>query len=183
MARIARFTGAMAAGLAILVVAGCQSGQREPGTGPDRPGPIVRPPGTATASAAAYLAAAASIDLFEIQSSQLALTRSRNAKHREFAAMMIRAHNGTAAQLSLAGRRLNLLPAAALLPRHQGMLAELAASGDFDAVYHRQQVAVHEAALRLHGDFATRGDSPTLRPVARNAAPIVRSHLEMLRRM
>jgi putative membrane protein len=129
------------------------------------------------------MAAAASIDLFEIQSSQLALTRSSVARHRDFATMMIRAHNGTSAQLSLAGRRLNLLPPATLQPRHQAMIAELAASSDFDAVYHRQQIAVHEAALRLHGDFAARGASPTLRPVARNAVPIVRRHLEMMRAM
>ena len=77
----------------------------------------------------------------------------------------------------------DLLPAATLLPRHQAMLDELAAAQDFDAVYHRQQIAVHEAALKLHGDFAARGESPTLRAVARNTVPIVRRHLETMRRM
>jgi putative membrane protein len=130
-----RVSGALVAGLAVLAVAGCQTGDRAPSPrpGPRVPRPPVRPPGTAVASAAAYLATAASIDLFEIQSSQMALTRSRVARHREFAAMMIRAHNGTSAQLSLAGRRLDLLPAASLLPRHEAMIAELSASGDFDS--------------------------------------------------
>jgi putative membrane protein len=96
---------------------------------------------------------------------------------------MIAEHKGTSAQLSLAGRRLNLLPSATLLPRHQAMMDELSASGDFDAIYHRQQIAVHQAAVKLHSDFAARGESATLRPVAKNAAAIVRRHLDMMRRM
>jgi putative membrane protein len=63
------------------------------------------------------------------------------------------------------------------------MLDALAASAEFDATYHRQQIAVHEAALKLHSDFAARGESATLRPVAANAASIVRRHLEAMRRM
>lgn len=185
MARFHRFgPAAVLAGLTVLAVAGCQPSDQTPRPAPRPPGPIVQPPrlGT-TVSAAAYMASAASVDLFEIQSSQMALTRSRHAFHRNFASMMIGAHNGTSAQLSLAGRRLNLLPPATLLPRHQAMLAELSASADFDATYHRQQIAVHEEALRLHGNYARSGASPTLRPVAANAVPIVRRHLEMMRAM
>jgi putative membrane protein len=63
------------------------------------------------------------------------------------------------------------------------MIDELSASSDFDAAYRRQQIAVHQAALKLHGDFAARGESATLRPVAKNAAAIVRRHLDMMRRM
>jgi putative membrane protein len=96
---------------------------------------------------------------------------------------MIADHNGTSAQLSFAGRRLNLLPSATLLPMHQAMLDELSASGNFDATYRSQQIAVHQAALKLHGDFAARGESPTLRTVARNAAPIERRHLDLMRRL
>jgi putative membrane protein len=133
--------------------------------------------------AADYMAMASSIDLYEIRSSELALTRAQNPRHRDFARAMIAAHRGTSSQLSLAGRRLNLLPSATLLPRHQAMMDELTASGDFDGTYHRQQIEVHQAALRLHSDFAARGESPTLRPVARNAVLIVRRHLDMMRRM
>ena len=130
-----------------------------------------------------YVAMASSIDLYEIRSSELALSRARNPRHREFARAMITAHTGTSAQLSFAGRRLNLLPSATLLPRHQAMLDELGASADFDATYHRQQIAVHQAALKLHSDFEARGESATLRPVAKNAVPIVRRHLDMMRQM
>jgi putative membrane protein len=91
------------------------------------------------------------------------------------------AHTGLASQLSFAGRRLNLLPGASLLPQHQAMLDELAASSNFDQTYIRQQRAIHGAALSLHSDYARRGSSPTLRPVAANAAAVERNHLGLLR--
>jgi putative membrane protein len=167
--------------MAMLALAGCASGEtpREGARGtPMRPPVVIRP-----LFPADFMAAASSTDLFEIRSSELALTRATNPKHREFARTMIADHQGTSAQLSLAGRRLNLLPSATLLPAHQAMLDELSASGNLDATYHRQQIAVHEAALKLHSDFAARGESPTLRAVARAAVPIVRRHLDMMRRM
>ena len=147
-----------------------------------RPAPAPRPlPGAV--SPATYVAQAASIDLFVVRSSELALVRSSRREVRDFASRMIAAHQGTAAQLSFAGRRLDLLPAASMLPQHQAMYDQLEASTGFDATYLRLQRAIHGASLSLHADFAARGDSPTLRPVARNAAAVERSHLEMLRRL
>ncbi|WP_309660857.1 DUF4142 domain-containing protein [Sphingomonas sp.] len=168
-------------GLGFLALAGCASSEapRERASGNyGRPPIVIRP-----LFPADYMAAASSIDLFVIRSSELAQTRAASPGTRDLARAMIADHNGTSAQLSFAGRRLNLLPAAALLPAHQAMFDELSASGDFDATYRRQQTAVHQAALKLHGDFAARGESPTLRTVARNAAPIERRHLDVLRRM
>ena len=174
---------ALLAALTALALAGCARKERAPAPAPavtkaPRPPVVIRP-----LFPADYVATAGSIDLFEIRSGELAMQRSSEARHRDFAEMMIAAHRGTSAQLSFSGRRLNLLPSAILLPQHQAMLDELSASANFDATYRRQQIAVHEAALKLHSDFAARGESNTLRTVARNAAPIVRRHLEMLRRM
>src|SRR5687768_10398473 len=140
--RLARFA---VAGLIAASLAGCASAP-PPGrpAAADAPPVVVRP-----LFAADYMAAASSIDLYEMRSSELALTRAANPYHREFARTMIADHRGTSAQLSMGGRRLNLLPAATLLPAHQAMLDELAASSDFDAAYHRQQITVHEAALKL----------------------------------
>ena len=166
-------------GLCVLALGGCASGEAPRSRPAAAPLPIVVRP----LFPADYMAAASSIDLFEIRSSELALTRTQNPAIRDFARAMIADHQGTSAQLSLAGRRLNLLPAAALLPAHQAMFEELSASSDFDAAYRRQQIAVHQAALKLHSDFAGRGESPTLRAVARNAVPIVRRHLDLLRRL
>jgi predicted outer membrane protein len=161
-----------------LGLAGCASNAPQP----------VRPVSAqviqqAPVSAATYVAQAASIDLFVIRSSELANLRSVTPAVRQYADRMIADHRGLASQLSFAGRRLDLLPSATLLPQHQAMFEELAASNNFEAAYLRLQRQVHGQGLRLHGDYAARGESATLRPVAANAAAVELRHLEMLRNL
>lgn len=169
--------------LTAVLLAGCST---RPGEAPGdrtRPVPVVPIPVAPALSSAAYLAAASSLDLLEIRSSEMALTRVSDPRLRDFARSMIDAHHGTSAQLSFAGRRLNLLPSPTLLPHHQTMLDALAASGDFDRTYLRQQQAMHSEALELHSAYARAGSSPTLRPVAQAAVPIIQRHLARLRAM
>jgi putative membrane protein len=169
-------------GVPLLAIAACAREERRPAAPrAPYPAPARVAPQAAAPSNAAYLARAASIDLFEIRSSELALQRSTSRSVREFAAMMIGAHKGTSAQLSFAGRRLNLLPSATLEPKHQAMLDQLQSAVNFDAVYREQQRAVHEEALALHRSYAARGTSPTLRPVALAAVPVLERHIRMLR--
>jgi predicted outer membrane protein len=166
----------------VLAVAGCASSNEAPRE--SRRGSYARPPIVVRPLFPAdYMATASSIDLFVMRSSELALARAQSPRLRQFAMTMIADHRGTSAQLSFGGRRLNLLPSATMLPAHQAMFDELSASGNFDASYRRQQIAVHQAAAKLHSDFAARGESPTLRTVARNAAPIERRHLDSSRRL
>ena len=164
-----------------LILAGCAT---------KTPAPQPRPPASETGrplrgpvSPATYVAQAASIDLFVIRASELALSRSPNSAIRDVATRLIAAHRGTAAQLSFAGRRLNLLPGAALLPQHQVLLDELGSSSDFDRSWVRIQRSVHGEALALHSDYARRGTSPTLRPVAANAAAVEQADLGLLGRI
>ena len=133
-------------------------------------------------ASAAYVAMAASIDLYEIQSAQLALERSQDPANRAFAQRALAAHEGTSAQLSMAGRRLNLLPSPNLEPEHQAMLDALRTTPDFDNTYRAQQSILHREGVALHSSYATRGDSPTLRPVAKNAEAVMRRNQEVLRR-
>jgi putative membrane protein len=165
----------------VVLFAGCA---RE--APPSVPPPYARhaPPRAApgpAASPAQYVAQASSIDLFLIGASELALRKSSSARTREFAQVEIAAHKGTSAQLSLGGRRLNLLPSATLSARHQAMLNDLERSAEFDALYRRDELAVHQEAEALHGRFAVAGTSPTLRPVAQLILPIVQRHLRMLK--
>ncbi len=132
-------------------------------------------------SAAAYVATASSIDLFEMQSAELALQRAQDPANRAFAQRVLSAHQGTSAQLSYAGRRLNLLPTASLNAEHQAMLSALSATSDFDNTYRAQQRIVVEEGVKLHGGFARSGVSPTLRPIAENAENVMRANLQSLR--
>jgi putative membrane protein len=134
-------------------------------------------------AAPAYVAMAASGDMYEIQSSRLALQRARAASHRSFAQMMIRDHTNTTMQLTAAARSVGLAPPAGMLPLHAQMLNQLSTSTNFDATYHQQQLTAHQMALNLHANYAARGDRQPLRAVAAAATPAVRMHLDHLRRM
>jgi len=169
--------------IALLVacsLTGCAT--RPPGPTEAYPGATypTRPLPGAT-SPATYLAQAASIDLFVVRASELAELRSVDPRLRNVANELKVGHEGLAYQLSFAGRRLNLLPGATMLPQQQAMYDELAASTDFDRSFKRLLLAVHGAALSLHSNYAAHGDSPTLRPVAANASAVERGHLALLR--
>jgi len=129
----------------------------------------------------AYVTSAASFDLFVIRAAQMAGTGARDPRVQAQARAELSDHRGLAAQLSLAGRRLNLLPSAALLNSDLQRLALLAASTDFDAAYKREMIGRHMHHLRISRDVAARSPSPTLRPVARNAADVLARHLAQLR--
>ena len=63
------------------------------------------------------------------------------------------------------------------------MLERLATAADFDATYKAQLSRVLVNAARAHRAFEAGGDSPTLRPVARFAAPVCEKNLEALRKL
>jgi putative membrane protein len=160
---------------AAVLLSGCAASVR---TQPaPRPAVMVAP---VMLSPAAYVAAASSIDLYEMQSARLALQRAEDPANRAFAERALSVHQGTSAQLSMAGRRLNLLPSATLDAEHQAMMTELAATGDFDNTYRAQQQYVLEQGVRLHGGYARSTDSPTLRPIAQNAENVMRANLHAL---
>ena len=166
----------------VLALSACGGGER-PAPQPRTTAPsrhAAPAPKAPALSAAAFVAANGSIDLFVIRSSELALQRSSSARVRDFAQRMIEAHKGTSAQLSLAGRRLNLLPSATLGPNEQSMLDALQGSTQFDADYVRDQRLVHQQAIGIDSAYAASGRSPTLRPVASAALPIEQRHLRLL---
>jgi putative membrane protein len=133
--------------------------------------------------APAFVAMAASSDMFEIQSSRMALQRSQMPMNRMHAEMMIRDHTAMSAQLRAAAQSAGLGVPMQMMPMHVAMLHELSRSGNFDAVYRRQQILSHQQSLALMDNYARRGDVPQLRGVAASAVPVVRGHLDHMRRM
>jgi putative membrane protein len=164
------------------MLAGC--GRREAPAPQPQPYPSTRPvppSGARALPTTSYVATSASIDLYDIRAGELALQRSGDARIRDYASRLVEDHRGTAAQLSYAGRRLNLLPSAEMAPPHQAMFDALTASADFDSEFRRQQLDIHQQAVRMHNAYGARGESPTLRPVAANAAAVEARHLAALR--
>jgi putative membrane protein len=153
-------------------------------------------PGTASAAAApgdmtpedraGYVTMAGASDLFEIESSRLALTKAQRPEVRQFAQMMIDHHTQTTAALTQAAQASGMTPPPpALMPMQQQMMQELQAASNatFDQVYTRQQVPAHEMALALHQNYAQSGDTPALRTAATAAVPIVQQHLTQAREL
>ena len=133
-----------------------------------------------------FVRMAAASDLYEIQSSRLALQRSRNPEIRRFAQMLITHHTQTTRSVTAAARRSRITPPPPrLMPMQQQMMNELrrARGNDFDRVFMMQQVPAHEMALALHRNYASRGDRPALRQAASAAVPIVEQHLAQARSM
>jgi putative membrane protein len=131
----------------------------------------------------AYVEMAAASDLFEIQSGQLAAERGQSAAVRQFGQMLVSHHQGTTAQLAAAATAAGTQPTPDLMPMQAQMMTELRASSGagFDQVFIRQQIQAHEMALALHSNYASSGDTASLRAVASAAVPVVRGHLEQAR--
>ena len=142
-------------------------------------------PATAAASAQAltsdqYVATAASSDMFEIRSSEIALEKAQGAEVKEFAQHMVADHSATTEKLMAAAKAENITPPTVMMEKHATMVEELDAADDasFDALYLEMQVTAHEEAVALHTAYAENGDVEALQEVATSAVPIVTEHLE-----
>jgi putative membrane protein len=130
-----------------------------------------------------YVMKAGASDLYEIQSSRIALQRTRNAQVRSLANMLIQHHRMTTRDVTAAARRAGLRPTPPVLEPHQAaMIAELRAAGrGFDRLFLDQQATAHREALALHRTYARNGDRPALRAVAAKAVPIIQRHIDRVR--
>ena len=135
-------------------------------------------------TASAYTEMAHSSDMFEIESSQLALQMPRNPAIRSFAQMMINDHtrmmNEMMAMAGPMGMNMASMP---MMPKHSAMLQRLrsASAGNFDMMYKREQIMAHQEALMMHRTYAARGDNPALKAMAARAAPMIEMHLSRAR--
>ena len=133
----------------------------------------------------AYVAMAASSDMYEIQSGQLAASRAQNAAVRSFGQMLVAHHTDTTQQLTAAAQASGAPMPAGMLPLHAELLSRLQAQSgaEFDRTFKMQQVMAHEMALALHRNYASNGDTPALRTVAAAATPIIQQHLTQARQL
>src|ERR1700748_1089669 len=101
-----------------------------------------------------YLSQAASSDMFEIQSGQLALQASQNPGVRNFANMIIADHTRSTQMLMAAAQSAGVPPPPpAMLPPQQAMIDQLRSAGSgaaFDQTFQQMQIQAHQQALMLH---------------------------------
>lgn len=134
-----------------------------------------------------FVQMAAMSDMFEIQTSQLALQKAGDAEVKRFAQMMIDHHTKMSSQLKAAVQAGNVsapIPAsltgekAQMVQQLQGMSGQ-----QFDRMYLQGQVQGHQEALQLMKGYAQSGDNAALKAHAQAGAPIVQDHLQMAQKI
>ncbi|ALN71460.1 MULTISPECIES: DUF4142 domain-containing protein [unclassified Aureimonas] len=130
-----------------------------------------------------FVRMAVSSNMFEIESSKLALEKSSSAEVKRFAQHMIDDHTKAGADLkaALAAGPKSDLPSR-LDPKHEQMLEQLrAASGaQFSALYLQQQLAAHDETIGLFQGYSQNGETGPVKTFAAQTLPTLEMHREML---
>ncbi len=133
-------------------------------------------------STADFVKEAAISDMFEIQSSQMALQKGDDAA-KTFANQMIADHQKTTEELKSLVQSANagVTPPTTLDSTHQQMLDRLTRlSGEgFTRKYDQDQVSAHKSAVSLFRRYAKGGDNAQLKDWAAKTLPTLEHHLQM----
>ncbi|MEZ2223474.1 DUF4142 domain-containing protein [Rhizobium sp. RCC_161_2] len=129
-----------------------------------------------------FVLEAASSDMFEIESSKLALQRSDD-KTKAFAQQMLTDHQKTSDELKgliSAGKVKATIPAA-MSSAHQSKLDDLKKlqGDDFTKQYHSDQQNAHEDAVDLFKRYGDEGENADLKAWAAKTRPALEHHLQM----
>lgn len=169
-----------------LTLAACNKKPDEAAMGaPDANPAATIPTPSDEAAAPDFVSKAAASDMFEVESSKIALDRSNNSEVKAFAAMMVEAHTRSTEDLkaAIAGSGLTLTLPTALPSDKASALEDLRSESpaDFDKKYMDAQVDGHQGALDLMTRYAQDGDNPSLKAAATTMAPIIQQHLDKAR--
>jgi putative membrane protein len=136
-------------------------------------------------STEAFVRDAAMGDMYELESSKIALQRSKNAEIKKAAQMIIDDHTRTSGELKQLAAANNLTLPTELDERRKGFLDNLrgASDADFDDRYLDQQTAAHHEALLAYNGYKQTGDLPALKAFAEKTAPALERHAEMVTKL
>jgi putative membrane protein len=130
-----------------------------------------------------FVTLAAQSDMLEIDSSKLALTKSDNAKTKQFADKMIKDHTATSNELKalVTGGKVPASLPPTLDKAHQEKLDKLNKLNgrDFTKEYDYMQLAAHKDAVSMFERYSKEGDSADLKAFAAKHLPHLQEHLKM----
>ena len=129
-----------------------------------------------------FVAEAATSDMFEIESSKLAVDRS-DAATKSFAQQMIADHEKTTGELKglvTSGKVQATIPTS-MTSSQQNMLDKLKGlqGEDFTKQYHSDQESAHKDAVDLFKRYGDSGDNADLKAWAGSTRPALEHHLQM----
>jgi putative membrane protein len=127
-----------------------------------------------------FVTEAATSDMFEIQASKLAASRT-TGDVKTFANQMVTDHTKTTGDLTGLARSANIPLPSAMTSSQQSMLTKLQGlQGDaFTKQYMDDQVSAHKEAVSLFQRYGNGGDNAQLKSWATQTTPTLRHHLEM----
>ena len=137
-------------------------------------------------STPSFVRKAAAGDLFEIRSSQLALTRSKDNRVRSFARRLVTDHRKAARQMQNTLHRAGMRqPPQRMDARQQSTLAQLRRTGprNFDNAFVDAQIEAHQGAVKMYQAYARDGRRPELRQFAQRELPTLQEHLAIALRL
>ena len=130
-----------------------------------------------------FVTLAAQSHMLEIDSSKLALTKSDNAKTKQFADKVIKDHIATSNELKglVTGGKVPASLPPTLDKAHQTKLDKLNKLNgrDFTKEYDDMQVAAHKDAVSMFERYSKEGDSAELKAFAAKHLPHLQEHLKM----
>jgi putative membrane protein len=145
------------------------------------------PPRSATRPAVAmpttkeFLSKTAVGNLFEIESSKLALSRAKTKQVRTFADEMVRDHTeaGMKFKQAVSDGKLTM-PPVKLDSQHQAALNELKSKdrASFDKAYVDEQYKAHVETVDMFQAYADGGDDARMKLFAEQMLPILKTHLD-----
>lgn len=134
---------------------------------------------------AKFTTEAAAGGMAEVELGKTALSKSGNAKVKEFANMMVNDHGKANEELKTIAMGKNITLPTALDEKHQKVANDLNAltGRDFDKKYVDEMVDGHKKTLDLMEKEAKDGKDADLRAFAAKTAPIVKAHLDMIQKI
>src|SRR5688572_3414297 len=128
---------------------------------------------------------AASSDLFETRSSELAGSRALHPAVRIFAKIMRDDHGKTSEELRSLAAKKNITLPTTMLPVHQRLMEpmnEVNIGEKFDKRYMEAQITVHEQAITLYENAVTNEQDADWRAFAGRVLPRLRDHLVLAKK-
>lgn len=183
MRRFSYITGALACAAGLTLWSAAAAAQGAPPKATDRNAAQSEQKAVQASKATqTYVEKAAIGDMFELQSSELALKQAESSDVKAFAQRMIGDHTKSTSALKAGIQSANLQVTVPdkLDKDHDAKLSNLSKvkGKDFDQAYMREQIAAHKEALQLHKTYAEKGDIAPLQKFAHNTATIVEHHLQ-----
>ena len=137
-------------------------------------------------AAMTFATTAGPANLFEIQSSQLALKQTQTSDVTAFAQRMITDHTKAGQDMDAALKSDNIAaPAPALTQDQQQQMSQLQGlkGQDFDKAYIQAQVKAHDDAVNLFQNYSQSGPDGALKTFATKTLPVLKTHQQMIHKL